>query len=115
MHKFLLFVFIFSISSPIMAQMGNSGYSSSNYGTRNYNSGLNSFKYGAPPHGGIAIGFDRLVAVLNGNESIRDFIAFPKNNQGKDIMLNSPSTVSDKQLKELNLKFNKPNNKVNKN
>ncbi len=72
---------------------------------------LNSFKYGAPPHGGIAIGFDRLVAVLNGNESIRDFIAFPKNNQGKDIMLNSPSTVSDKQLKELNLKFNKPNNK----
>jgi len=72
---------------------------------------INSFRYGAPPHGGIAIGFDRLVAILNGNESIRDFIAFPKNNQGKDIMLNSPSTVSDKQLKELNLKFNKPNNK----
>ena len=72
---------------------------------------INSFKYGAPPHGGIAIGFDRLVAILNGNESIRDFIAFPKNNQGKDIMLNSPSTVSEKQLEELNLKFNKPINK----
>ena len=72
---------------------------------------LNSFKYGAPPHGGIAIGFDRLVAILNGNESIRDFIAFPKNNQGKDIMLNSPSSISKEQLEELGLKINKPNNK----
>jgi len=72
---------------------------------------INSFKYGAPPHGGIAIGFDRLVAILNGNESIRDFIAFPKNNQGKDIMLNSPSSISNKQLEELGLKINKPNNK----
>ena len=72
---------------------------------------INSFKYGAPPHGGIAIGFDRLVAILNGNESIRDFIAFPKNNQGKDIMLNSPSSISKEQLEELGLKFNKPNNK----
>ena len=72
---------------------------------------INSFKYGAPPHGGIAIGFDRLVAILNGNESIRDFIAFPKNNQGKDIMLNSPSSISKEQLEELGLKFNKTNNK----
>ena len=72
---------------------------------------INSFKYGAPPHGGIAIGFDRLVAILNGNESIRDFIAFPKNNQGKDIMLNSPSSISNEQLEELGLKINKPNNK----
>ena len=72
---------------------------------------INSFKYGAPPHGGIAIGFDRLVAILNGNDSIRDFIAFPKNNQGKDIMLNSPSSISKKQLDELGLKINKPNNK----
>ena len=72
---------------------------------------INSFKYGAPPHGGIAIGFDRLVAILNGNESIRDFIAFPKNNQGKDIMLNSPSSISKEQLEELGLKINKPNNK----
>ena len=72
---------------------------------------INSFKYGAPPHGGIAIGFDRLVAILNGNESIRDFIAFPKNNQGKDIMLNSPSSVSKEQLEELGLKINKPKNK----
>ena len=69
---------------------------------------INSFKYGAPPHGGIAIGFDRLVAILNGQESIRDFIAFPKNNQGKDIMLNSPSSISREQLEELSLKFNKP-------
>ena len=72
---------------------------------------INSFKYGAPPHGGIAIGFDRLVAILNGNESIRDFIAFPKNNQGKDIMLNSPSSISKEQLEELGLKINKPKNK----
>ena len=72
---------------------------------------INSFRYGAPPHGGIAIGFDRLVAILNGNESIRDFIAFPKNNQGKDIMLNSPSSISKEQLEELGLKFNKTNNK----
>ena len=72
---------------------------------------INSFKYGAPPHGGIAIGFDRLVSILNGNESIRDFIAFPKNNQGKDIMLNSPSSISNEQLEELDLKINKPNNK----
>ena len=72
---------------------------------------INSFKYGAPPHGGIAIGFDRLVAILNGNESIRDFIAFPKNNQGKDIMLNSPSSISKEQLEELGLKINKTNNK----
>ena len=72
---------------------------------------MNSFKYGSPPHGGIAIGFDRLVAILNGNESIRDFIAFPKNNQGKDIMLNSPSSISNEQLEELGLKINKPNNK----
>ena len=72
---------------------------------------INSFRYGAPPHGGIAIGFDRLVAILNGNESIRDFIAFPKNNQGKDIMLNSPSSISNEQLEELDLKINKPNNK----
>ena len=72
---------------------------------------INSFKYGAPPHGGIAIGFDRLVAILNGNESIRDFIAFPKNNQGKDVMLNSPSSISKEQLEELDLKINKPDNK----
>ena len=72
---------------------------------------INSFKYGAPPHGGIAIGFDRLVAILNGQESIRDFIAFPKNNQGKDIMLDSPSSISNEQLEELNLKLNKSKNK----
>ena len=69
---------------------------------------INSFKYGAPPHGGIAIGFDRLVAILNGQESIRDFISFPKNNQGKDIMLNSPSPISREQLEELSLKLNNP-------
>ncbi|MFL2591443.1 MAG: aspartate--tRNA ligase [Flavobacteriaceae bacterium] len=68
---------------------------------------INSFKYGAPPHGGIAIGFDRLVAILNGQESIRDFISFPKNNQGKDIMLNSPSPISREQLEELSLKLDK--------
>lgn len=64
---------------------------------------MNAFEYGAPPHGGLAFGFDRLCAVLNGVESIRDFIAFPKNNSGRDVMLDSPSTIDEKQLKELNI------------
>jgi len=68
---------------------------------------LNAFKYGAPPHGGIAFGFDRLVALFGGSESIRDYIAFPKNTSGRDVMIDSPSTISEKQLNELNLKIRK--------
>lgn len=68
---------------------------------------LDAFKYGAPPHGGIAFGFDRWCSVFGGSESIRDFIAFPKNNSGRDVMINSPSEIDSKQLKELNLKFTK--------
>lgn len=64
---------------------------------------MNAFEYGAPPHGGLAFGFDRLCAVLNSVESIRDFIAFPKNNSGRDVMLDSPSTIDEKQLMELNI------------
>jgi aspartyl-tRNA synthetase len=64
---------------------------------------LNAFKYGAPPHGGVAFGFDRWVAMFGGQDSIRDFIAFPKNNSGRDVMLESPSPIADKQLKELGL------------
>ena len=64
---------------------------------------LGAFEYGAPPHGGIAFGFDRLCAVMNGQSSIRDFIAFPKNNQGRDMMIDSPSKINQKQLDELNL------------
>ena len=66
---------------------------------------MNAFEYGAPPHGGIALGFDRLVALFGGSDSIRDYIAFPKNNAGRDVMIDSPSTISAEQLKELKLKI----------
>ncbi|HXH18456.1 MAG TPA: aspartate--tRNA ligase [Chitinophagales bacterium] len=66
---------------------------------------MNAFEYGAPPHGGIAFGFDRLCALFGGSESIRDFIAFPKNNAGRDMMIDAPSPISEEQLKELHLKI----------
>lgn len=66
---------------------------------------MNAFEFGAPPHGGIAFGFDRLCSLFGGVDSIRDFIAFPKNNAGKDMMIESPSTISEEQLKELGIKL----------
>lgn len=66
---------------------------------------LNAFEYGAPPHGGIALGFDRLTALIAGYDSIRDFIAFPKNNAGRDMMIDSPSAIAPQQLDELALKI----------
>ena len=65
---------------------------------------MDAFQYGAPPHGGIALGLDRLVAILGGSETIRDFIAFPKNNNGRDMMINAPAVLEDTQLEELYLK-----------
>lgn len=66
---------------------------------------LGAFEYGAPPHGGIAFGFDRLCSILGGSESIRDFIAFPKNNSGRDVMLDAPATIDDKQFDELQIRL----------
>jgi aspartyl-tRNA synthetase len=65
---------------------------------------MEAFEYGAPPHGGIAFGFDRLCSLFGGADSIRDFIAFPKNNAGRDVMIDTPSTISDEQLKELHIR-----------
>lgn len=70
---------------------------------------MNAFEYGAPPHGGIAFGLDRLVAILGGQETIRDFIAFPKNNAGRDVMIDAPAALDQEQLKELHLKLDIPN------
>ena len=68
---------------------------------------MNAFRYGAPPHGGLAFGFDRLVAILDGNEVIRDYIAFPKNNSGRDVMIDAPSPIDEAQLVELNISIRK--------
>ena len=68
---------------------------------------MNAFRYGAPPHGGLAFGFDRLVAILDGNEIIRDYIAFPKNNSGRDVMIDAPSPIDEAQLVELNISIRK--------
>ncbi len=67
---------------------------------------LGAFEYGAPPHGGIAFGFDRLCSIMGGSDSIRDFIAFPKNNSGRDVMINSPAFIDEAQLEELSIGLN---------
>jgi aspartyl-tRNA synthetase len=66
---------------------------------------MNAFEFGAPPHGGLAFGLDRLVSILGGQETIRDFIAFPKNNSGRDVMIDAPAKIDDKQLEELSIKL----------
>ena len=69
---------------------------------------MNAFEYGAPPPGGAAFGFDRLCAILAGQHDIKDFIAFPKNNSGRDVMIDAPSPVDDEQMAELFLKSTAP-------
>lgn len=69
---------------------------------------MNAFKFGAPPHGGLAFGFDRLCSLFGGSDSIRDYIAFPKNNAGRDVMLDAPSRLDQAQLDELYLELRKP-------
>ena len=66
---------------------------------------MNAFKYGAPPHGGLAFGFDRLASMFAKLDTIRDVIAFPKNNSGRDVMIDSPSCIADEQLDELSIKI----------
>ncbi len=66
---------------------------------------MSAFQYGAPPHGGLAFGLDRLVSILGGQETIRDFIAFPKNNSGRDVMIDAPSPIDASQLQELHIKL----------
>jgi aspartyl-tRNA synthetase len=68
---------------------------------------MNAFEFGAPPHGGLAFGLDRLVATMGGSDSIRDYIAFPKNNRGRDVMIDAPSLLNEEQLKELNIQLRK--------
>ena len=70
---------------------------------------MNAFQFGAPPHAALALGFDRLVAILDGNEVIRDYIAFPKNNSGRDVMIDAPSSIAEEQLDELALRLNLQN------
>ena len=65
---------------------------------------MKAFEYGAPPHGGLAFGLDRIVATMDGSDSIRDYIAFPKNNHGRDVMIDAPAPIDDAQLTELYLK-----------
>ena len=67
---------------------------------------INAFKFGAPPHGGLAFGFDRVCALMGGQDTIRDYIAFPKNNQGRDVMIDSPSQIDQEQLDELQIALN---------